>query len=72
MTHLPHLRTLYLSTRDQEESDALWDCLASDETAQINPLLSFEIHGPSGGGPIAAWMDNECTCGNDCFGNNSG
>ena len=70
-TQLPHLRTLYLSTRDQDESDALWDCLASDETAQINPLLSFEIHGPSGGGPIAAWMDNVCTCGQDCFGNNS-
>ena len=70
-TELPHLRTLYLSTRDQDESDALWHCLASDETAQINPMLSFEIHGPSGGGPIAAWIDNVCTCRQDCYASNS-
>ena len=67
---LPHLRMLHLSTASQEESDALSECLASDETAQINPLLSFHIRGPCGDGQeIAAWADNICTCGQDCFGN---
>lgn len=73
-TELPHLRTLYLSTRDQEEYDALWNCLASDETGQINPMLSFEVHGPPGTGTIVAWtewMDNECSCGQDCSGHDS-
>ena len=64
-TELPHLRTLYLSTRDEEESDALWDCLDSDETAQINPMLSFEVHGPNDSGSLPAWIDSECTYGQD-------
>ena len=66
-TQLPNLRTLDVDTRDQAASDALWDCLASDETAQINPMLSFKIQG----GGIPAWVDNVCTCGQDCFGNSS-
>ena len=67
---LPLLRMLGVSTRDQGESDALWECLASDETAQINPTLAFNIQGPgSDGGEIRAWADNVCTCGQDCFGN---
>ena len=70
-TRLPHLRTLGVNTRDQVASDALWDCLGSDETAQVNPMLAFEIQDPSGGGEIPAWADNVCTCGQDCFGNNS-
>lgn len=70
-TRLPWLRTLGVNTRDQVASDALWDCLGSDETAQVNPTLAFEIQGPSGGGEIPAWADNVCTCGQDCFGSSS-
>lgn len=46
-TLLPHCRTLYLSTRDEKESDVLFDCLGSDETARLNKILSFEIDGPA-------------------------
>ena len=70
-THLPRLRRLYLETFDSRESEALWDQLGSDETAQINPKLSFYIRGPDRKGEIGAWCDNECTCGQDCFGNSS-
>ena len=70
-TQLPHLRTLHVSTRDPGAYSALWDCLASDETAQINPMLSFKIQGPAGEGEIRAWAANVCTCGQDCFGNGS-
>lgn len=70
-TQLPNLRMLQVHTRDQGESDALWDCLASDETAHINARLAFSIQGPTGGGEIPAWVDNVCTCGQDCFGENS-
>ena len=70
-SQLPHLRKLHFSTRDQREADALWDCLDTDETAQINPILSFEIRGPSSEGGICAWADNVCTCGRDCFGGSS-
>ena len=70
-TQLPHLRTLNLSTRDQAQSDALWNCLGFVETAQMNKLLSFKIQGPNGSGEIPAWVDNVCTCGQDCFGDGS-
>ncbi|CAD6578272.1 MAG: hypothetical protein ASARMPRED_008667 [Alectoria sarmentosa] len=70
-TQLPSLRMLHVGTMDQGESDALWDCLGSDETAQINPLLSFKIQGPNSIEEIPAWVDNVCTCGQDCFGTNS-
>ena len=70
-TELPHLRTLSLSTMDQEESDALWCLLASNHTAKINPMLSFEIRGPNGGGPIPAWIDRACTCRHNCYGRHS-
>ena len=71
-TRLPRLRALHMSTNDQSESDALFEYLAgSDETMQINRLLSLNIQGPNGGGEIAAWADNVCTCGEDCFGNDS-
>lgn len=69
-TRLPRLRTLDVNTRDQVASDAFWDCLGSDEIAQVNPMLSFKIQGPSDGGEIPAWADNVCTCGQDCFGSN--
>ena len=39
---------------NQGELDALRDCLGSDETAQINPLLSFKIQGPNGSEEIPA------------------
>ena len=70
-THLPHLRMLSLRTycADQAEYDALCHCLGSDETAQINPKLSFDIQGPGCSSWIPAWEDNVCTCGQDCFGN---
>ena len=65
---LPRLRTLAVSFQEDEEiSQALWDCLGSDETAQMNKLLSFEIRGPNSHGQIPAWNDNVCTCGQDCF-----
>ena len=70
-TQLPHLRMLHVSTTDQGAYSALWDCLASDKTAQINPMLSFKIQGPAGEGEISAWAANVCTCGQDCFGNGS-
>lgn len=70
-TQLPRLRKLHVETRDIGESNALWDCLDSDETAQINKMLSFNIQGPGGCREIPAWADNECTCGQDCFGNDS-
>lgn len=57
-TQLPRLRALHVDTMDQEETDALWDCLGSDETAQINTQLSFKIQGPTGAGEIPAWVDN--------------
>ncbi|CAF9942203.1 MAG: hypothetical protein ALECFALPRED_009568, partial [Alectoria fallacina] len=53
-TQLPNLRTLHVGTMDQGESDAIWDCLGSDETAQINPLLSFKMQGPNGSEEIPA------------------
>lgn len=70
-TQLPNLRMLQVNSRDQGTSDALWDCLGSDETAQINENLGFNIQGPNGGGKIPAWADNVCTCGQDCFGKDS-
>ena len=68
---LPHLRTLHVSTKDPGAYSAFWDCLASDKTAQINPMLSFKIQGPASEGQISAWAANVCTCGQDCFGNGS-
>ena len=67
-TRLPHLRILDLKTVDQGESDALYDCFISDDTAQINRLLAFNVQGPDSGAEIPAWADNVCTCGEDCFG----
>ena len=65
---LPNLRTLAVSFREDEKvSEAIWDCLGSDETAQMNKMLSFEIQGPNSHGKIPAWIDNVCTCGQDCF-----
>lgn len=69
-TRLPHLRTLAIITMDHMALDALWDCLSSEQTARINPMLSFKIRGPGGGGEIIAWADNVCICGQDCFGGN--
>ena len=73
---LPRLRTLAVSFHDQEDeevSEALWDCLGSDETAQMNKMLSFEIQGPSGDRQIPAWIDNvnACTCDQNCFADDS-
>ncbi|KAF6230706.1 hypothetical protein HO173_011058 [Letharia columbiana] len=68
---LPHLRTLRVSPAHQEQSDTLFNCLASNETAQLNKMLSFDIQGRDGGGEIPAWVDKVCTCGEDCFGDDS-
>ena len=70
-TQLLHLRKLHLSTQNSGEHDALGDCLWSDETAQINPLLSFYIGHHGGQAEMCAWADNVCTCGQDCFGHGS-
>ena len=70
-TQLPHLRTLHVTSRDEEEYDALWDLFTTNATAQLNTRLSFDLQGPNGGGEIPAWADNVCTCGQDCFGNDS-
>ena len=70
VTQLPHLQKLALYTGDQEEMDALFDVFASDETAQINPRLSFNFRGDRGKGDIFAGVENVCTCGNNCFGMN--
>ena len=66
-TQLPRLRKLHMEFGDIEESDALWECFASEETAQLNKMLSFKIQGPHAGGEFPAWVDNVCTCGQDCF-----
>ena len=58
---------LRVGTMDQEESDALWDFLDSDETAQINTQLSFKIQGPNGAAEIPAWVDSVFDCSQDCF-----
>ena len=69
---LPRLRTLAVSFQEDEEvSRALLDCLGSDETAQMNKMLAFEIQGPNSHGNIPAWIDNVCTCGQNCFGEDS-
>ena len=71
---LPGLRNLAVSFHSQENekvSEALWDCLGSEETARMNEMLSFDIQGPSSHGHIAAWIDNVCTCGQNCFADNS-
>lgn len=69
---LPRLKTLAISFQEDEDvSRALWDCLGSEETAKMNKMLSFEIQGPNGHGRISAWDDNVCTCGQDCFADNS-
>ena len=70
-TQMPRLRMLQLDTRDKGESSALWECLGSDETAQINKLLAFKLQGPDDDGEIPAWSDNVCTCGENCFGSDS-
>ncbi|KAL9067018.1 MAG: hypothetical protein Q9161_007191 [Pseudevernia consocians] len=67
-TQLPRLRKLHIESGDIEDSDALWECFASDETAQLNKMLSFKIQGLRAGGEFLAWVDNVCTCGQDCFG----
>ena len=70
-TQLPHLRTLHVTSRDEEEYDALWGCFTSDATAQMNTTLSFDLQGPNDGAEIPAWADNVCICGQDCYGNDS-
>ena len=70
-TRMPRLRMLQLDTRDEGELSALWECLCSDETAQINKQLAFKIQESGDGNEIRAWSDNVCTCGKNCFGSDS-
>lgn len=70
-TRLPKLRMLRADLGNSEESDTLAECLDSDETAQINRLLAFHIQCRGSEREIPAWADNVCTCGEDCFGNDS-
>lgn len=64
---LPRLRFMQLSTGDERASVALWNSLASAETAQMNKKLSVRIRGPGGGGENPAWVDSVCICGQKCF-----
>lgn len=68
---LPQLRMLELDPGNGTESELLWECLGSDETGQINELLAFRAQCSGGWRDIRAWADNVCTCGKDCFGNDS-
>ena len=70
-TRLPRLRLLQLDPGNGKESDPLFDCLFSDETAQINKRLAFGIQCPGGWRELEAWASYVCTCGQDCFGNDS-
>ncbi len=68
-TQLPRLRMLHVCSEIEEESQALENCLVSDQTAHINPKLSFVIEGPNGGGTkIRARVDSLCSRGQDCLG----
>lgn len=70
-TRLPQLRMLQLDPGNGQESEPLFECLFSEETAQINSLLAFNVQCPGGLREIKAWADQVCTCGQDCFGNDS-
>lgn len=70
-TRLPQLRMLRVDPGNREESEPLDECLGSDETAQINKQLAFNIYCPGGWREYPAWADLVCTCGKDCFGNDS-
>lgn len=70
-TRLPRLRMLQLDPGNGTDSETLFDCLFSDETAQVNKRLAFNIQCPGGWREIEAWADQVCTCGQDCFGNDS-
>ena len=68
-TRLPRLRMLQVDPGNRDESEPLDECLSSDETAQINKQLAFNLQSPGGWREYPAWADNVCTCGKDCFGN---
>ena len=70
-TRLPQLRMLQVDPGNREESEPLVECLGSDETAQINKQLAFDLHCPGDWREYPAWADLVCNCGKDCFGNDS-